>query len=220
MISLTIDGRPAEAQPGQTILAAAKSLGIEIPTLCYHKAIPAAGACRICVVEVKAGARPGLVPACAYPAQEGLVIETGSKRVLDSRRMTLALLLARSPDAEVIQRLAREYEAEGTGKPPKTVVFLQCIGSREETTGKPYCSKICCMYTARRGLHHAREPDEVRHRQVRPLQRREPVRLQGRPGLPVQRPPAAPPGILNRSPSRSFGGAGPAGDLTHRVVPL
>ena len=68
MIKLTLDGRQVEAEDGQTILDVAKLAGIEIPTLCYHPAIPPAGACRVCVVEITGGGRPGLVPACAYPA--------------------------------------------------------------------------------------------------------------------------------------------------------
>jgi len=112
MINLTVDGRNVEVQDGQTLLDAARTLGIEIPTLCHHKAVPPAGACRICVVEVKAGGRPGLVPACAYPAENGLAIETASDAVRQSRRMTLSLLLARAPEAEVIQTLAKEYRAQ------------------------------------------------------------------------------------------------------------
>jgi len=112
MPTLKIDGQPVEVEDGQTVLDAANALGIEIPTLCYHRAVPSAGACRICVVEIKAGGRPGLVPACSYPAQDGLEIETGSERVLESRRMTLGLLRARAPDAEVIQEMAEQYGVE------------------------------------------------------------------------------------------------------------
>jgi len=112
MIRLTIDNKEVEAEEGQTVLDAAKSLGIEIPTLCHHPAIPPAGACRICVVEIVAGGRPGLVPACAFPALDGLEIETHSDPVMDSRRMTLQLLLARSPKAEIIRKLAKEYGVE------------------------------------------------------------------------------------------------------------
>ena len=112
MIRLTIDNNEVEAEEGQTLLDAAKSLGIEIPTLCHHPAIPPAGACRICMVEVVAGGRPGLVPACAYPAQDGLEIDTRSDRVIASRRITLQLLLAHSPKAEVLQTMADQMGVE------------------------------------------------------------------------------------------------------------
>ncbi len=124
MLNLTIDGQPVEVEEGQTLLDAAKALGIEIPTLCHHKAVPPAGACRICLVEVKAGARPGLVPACAYPAQEGLEIATDSEPVRESRRMTIQLLLARCPDSDVLQELAARYGAQ---KLPLTRKADPCI---------------------------------------------------------------------------------------------
>ena len=97
MPTLKLDNKTVEVAEGRTVLDAAKILGIDIPTLCHHPAVPPAGSCRICVVEVVAGGRPGLVPACAYPAQEGLEILTASEKVITSRKMTLALLLARAP---------------------------------------------------------------------------------------------------------------------------
>ena len=112
MIKLTMDGQAVEVEEGQTLLDAAKALGFEIPTLCHHKAVPPAGACRICVVEVTGGGRPGLVPACAYPAQEGLEVATLSDAVRASRKMTCQLMLLRCPDSEEIQALAAEYGAE------------------------------------------------------------------------------------------------------------
>ena len=126
MIKLTINGKQVEVQEGQTLLDGAKALGIVIPTLCHHRAVPAAGACRICVVEIKAGGRPGLVPACAYPAQEGLVIETDSDRVLKSRRMTLQLMLARCPDAEAIKKLAEQYGATDLPLVKKNEKCIMC----------------------------------------------------------------------------------------------
>lgn len=112
MITLTIDGQRVEAEEGKTLLKVAKDLDIEIPTLCHHDAIPSVGACRVCLVEVKAGARPGLVPACTYTVQEGLEIETCSERALESRRMTLGMLKARCPNVKEIQEMAEKYGAE------------------------------------------------------------------------------------------------------------
>jgi len=112
-ISLKIDGSEVTADEGMTILEAAQQAGIHIPTLCHHPAVPPAGACRICVVEIKSGHRPGLVPACSYPAEDGLAIETHSERVLNSRRMTLSLMLLRAPKAELIQKMAEEYGEAG-----------------------------------------------------------------------------------------------------------
>ena len=105
---------------GSTILEAAHSVGIEIPTLCYLKEINAIGACRICVVEVK-GAK-SLVTACVYPVSEGMEVVTNSEKVMASRKTNLELLLSthdqnclscvRSTDCE-LQRLCRDYGVNG-----------------------------------------------------------------------------------------------------------
>ena len=138
MITLTIDGQEVEVEEGQTLLDAAKLVGAEIPTLCYHRAIPPAGACRICVVEVTGGGRPGLVPACAYPAQQGLVIKTASERVMRSRRMTLQLMLARSGDSDVIRDMAAGHGVETTtfqGKDEKCIMCGLCVRVCSEIIG-------------------------------------------------------------------------------------
>ena len=93
MINVIIDGKEYSVRKGSTILEACKSVGIEIPTLCYLKEVNEIGACRICVVEVK-GAR-SLVAACVYPLdRDGTEIMTHSPAVLKSRKTTLELLLS------------------------------------------------------------------------------------------------------------------------------
>lgn len=99
-MQLTIDGRIAEVEVGSTILEAAKSVGIDIPTLCYlnlhgTKMENKTASCRICVVEVEG--RRNLAPACATPAAEGMVIKTHTPRVLEARRNVLELLLSDHP---------------------------------------------------------------------------------------------------------------------------
>src|SRR4051794_19582393 len=90
LISLSIDGQPLEAPAGTTILDAAKSAGIEIPTICYHPNLTANAICRLCVVEV-AGART-LQPACVTPVVQDMVVSTTSERVGTARRVILELL--------------------------------------------------------------------------------------------------------------------------------
>ena len=92
MVNVKINGQSYSVPAGSTILEAARIAGVNIPTLCYLKDINEIGACRMCVVEVK-GAR-SLVAACVYPVNEGLEVITNSKRVLDSRKMTLELILS------------------------------------------------------------------------------------------------------------------------------
>lgn len=94
-ITITINGQPVVADEGMTILDAAKSHGIYIPTLCYHPDLRVEGVCRICVVDVK-GQRL-LQPACAYPVSDGMSVTTHSPRVREARKMIVELLLANHP---------------------------------------------------------------------------------------------------------------------------
>lgn len=111
-ILLQIDGREVEAKEGMTILEAARSAGISIPTLCHHEKLTPYGACRLCVVEADAGGRTSLVAACLYPVEKNLVVRTRSEKVDKTRKMILELLLAHAPDAPALQELAREYGAD------------------------------------------------------------------------------------------------------------
>lgn len=110
MLTLTMNGIPAEVEPGSTLLEAARFLGIEIPTLCHLEGLTPYGACRLCVVEIGQGASSKLVSACTFPAQDGLKVRTGSARVMRARRMILELLLASCPQSKTIQDLAAAYE--------------------------------------------------------------------------------------------------------------
>lgn len=92
MVNVKINGVSYDVPKGYTILEACKSVGIEIPTLCFLKEINEIGACRICVVEVK-GAR-SLVASCVYPVNDGMEVYTHSPNVLKSRKTTLELILS------------------------------------------------------------------------------------------------------------------------------
>lgn len=95
MITLTINGQKVQAPKNATILEAARSAGIHIPTLCYHPELATEGACRLCVVEAS-GART-LVASCVYPVAEGMVVKTNTDKVRAARRMVVELLLANHP---------------------------------------------------------------------------------------------------------------------------
>lgn len=91
-VNIKINNIPVQVDEGITILQAAKQAGVKIPTLCYLKDINAIGACRVCVCEVK-GAR-SLVAACVYPVSEGMEVFTNTKKVMDSRKTTVELILS------------------------------------------------------------------------------------------------------------------------------
>ena len=95
MITLTINGQTVQAPKNATILEAARSAGIHIPTLCHHPELAPEGACRLCVVEAS-GART-LVASCVYPVAEGMVVKTNTDKVRAARRMVVELLLANHP---------------------------------------------------------------------------------------------------------------------------
>ncbi len=95
MVELTINNLKVKAEEGMTILDAAKSVGVSIPTLCYIKNLFPTGACRMCVVEVS-GQR-NLLPSCAYPVAEGMVVETNSPRVRRARKTIVELLVENHP---------------------------------------------------------------------------------------------------------------------------
>ncbi|MCH4178940.1 MAG: [FeFe] hydrogenase, group A [Megasphaera sp.] len=94
-ITFTINGLTVTAPAGSTILEAARSAGIYIPTLCYHPDLVPEGACRLCIVEAS-GAR-GLVASCCYPVSEGMVVKTNTTKVREARKMVMELLLANHP---------------------------------------------------------------------------------------------------------------------------
>ena len=77
MVKLTIDDQEVSVPEGTTILKAAESLGINIPTLCYHPKLSPIGACRVCIVEVEGENRP--VASCDTPAREGMVVRTNTE---------------------------------------------------------------------------------------------------------------------------------------------
>lgn len=100
MINLTINGKPAKVKEGSTILEAARSVNVKIPTLCHldlHdiKMVNKTASCRVCVVEVEG--RKSLAPACATPALEGMVIKTDTKKAVKARRTVVELLLSDHP---------------------------------------------------------------------------------------------------------------------------
>jgi len=95
MPKLTIDGKEIEVPQGTTIIQAADKLGIQIPRYCYHPALPVAGNCRICMVEIEK--QPKLQIACYTPVTDGMVVKTNSPKVLETRQAVLEFLLVNHP---------------------------------------------------------------------------------------------------------------------------
>lgn len=111
-VRLRINQQEIEVENNLTILEAAKSIGVKIPTICYHDYCTAYALCRICVVEVK-GART-LVPSCIAKVSEGMEVETHNERVNISRKTILEMMLSTNDlsQAPEILEMATEYGAD------------------------------------------------------------------------------------------------------------
>src|SRR5512145_2855998 len=108
-INITLNGKAHSVPATSTILKAAASAGISIPTLCYHDFCTANALCRICVVQIE-GSR-ALVPSCIAHVSEGMKVDTAADRVMRARRTILEMLCASvdASDAPEILRMMREY---------------------------------------------------------------------------------------------------------------
>ena len=114
MISFKLNGQTVQGEDGQYILQVAQKCGVDIPTLCNHKALEPAGMCRLCTVEVFDGRRSRYVTSCNYPIWEGMEVRTDSEAVHQGRKLIVELLLARCPEVPLLQKLAKQYGIEKT----------------------------------------------------------------------------------------------------------
>lgn len=152
MVKLTINGREITAEEGTTILQAARENNIYIPTLCENEAVAPYGACRLCLVEIAtAKGRERLVTSCIYQVEEGLTVRTNTERIQKNRRMLLELLLARCPDSEVIQDLAKQVGVTKTRFKKQTgnnkcILCANCVRTCEEVVG------VAAISLAKRGV--------------------------------------------------------------------
>src|SRR5688572_14818481 len=129
MPTLTIDGRTVSVPEGSTILDAARTLAIDVPTLCWYPKLPTVGNCRICLVQVEGA--PKLIAACATMATEGMRVQTESPETIKNRQGVLSMLLERYPADEIppdsarneFETLVRRYDVPTTrrsGMPLRT----------------------------------------------------------------------------------------------------
>ena len=111
-IRMKIDGKEVRASEGMTVLEAARSAGVSIPTLCHHDKLQPYGGCRLCIVEVETEGGKSIVASCVHQAEDDLVVNTRSDKVDRIRKSILELLLAHAPDSPPLQELAVEYGAD------------------------------------------------------------------------------------------------------------
>jgi NADH-quinone oxidoreductase subunit G len=96
-ITITINGKEIECEPGELVIAAAERVGIHIPRFCYHERMKPVGMCRMCMVDIDSGRGPGLQPSCMVPVSDGMVIDTETDRAKRAQEGVMELLLANHP---------------------------------------------------------------------------------------------------------------------------
>ena len=111
-IIVQIDGKEVKATEGMTVLEAAQSAGISIPTLCHHEKLEPFGGCRLCIVQVQVGDWKKHVVSCVYTVEENLIVRTRSEQIDKIRKMILELQLCHAPDSPVLLKYAEEYGAD------------------------------------------------------------------------------------------------------------
>jgi len=109
MIHIIIDEKSCAAQEGDIVLSIARREGIDIPAFCYDESLAPYGACRMCLVEVVKGARPGITTSCTLQAVDGLEVLTETPEITRLRKALLELYLAQAPRAEALKALAKRY---------------------------------------------------------------------------------------------------------------
>jgi len=155
MINLTINGRTIQVQEGTTILQAAKSLQLRIPTLCFHPSLKPFGGCRLCMVESRTPRGYELTTSCNVPCAEGMVLETDTPHVREARRLVLEMMLARWPNVQVIRELADEFGVTASrfsnelrdDREDACILCLRCVRTCEELVG------VCAISYEDRGMH-------------------------------------------------------------------
>ena len=139
-IPIIIDNRMVQVEQGSMIIEAAKQAGIVVPTLCHHEAVKPYGSCRLCMVELLQNKQRRLVTSCNSPIDNsGMEVFTDTPRVRQIRRSIIELLLARCPDASVLQTMARQMGIESSRLKKKgdkqCILCGLCVRFCEEMVG-------------------------------------------------------------------------------------
>ncbi|PWR76327.1 2Fe-2S iron-sulfur cluster-binding protein [Methanospirillum stamsii] len=136
MVTVTINKNQYLAEEGEIFLLTANRLGIDIPHLCYEKALEPYGACRLCMVDVVTCGKTDMTPACTIRVQNGLEILTDTPQIIKHRNLLFELYLAEAPKSEVIKEMAAKYGVTKTR-------FLKKIVHDDPLQGKCILCGLC-----------------------------------------------------------------------------
>ena len=144
MVKVTIDGKQVEVPKTATVLAAAKSVGVDIPTLCHLNLhdinmVNKSASCRVCVVEVEG--RRNLAPACATPVFDGMVVKTNTIKALNARKTVLELLLSDHPKDCLVCSKSGECELQDLAE-TFGLRDISITGDAQSTYKKDYSPSI------------------------------------------------------------------------------
>ena len=139
-IEILVDGKPTAVQKDAFLLPAIRSLGIDVPTLCFHKDLTPTGICRLCVCEVEVRGKKKLVTSCNYPVREMLKVETRSPRVRQHRKILAEMYLGRWPNVPIVKEVAAKcgvkesrFTSELTDPNPRACILCgQCVRACDE----------------------------------------------------------------------------------------
>ncbi len=139
-ITLNIDGREVKAKEGMTVLEAARSADIFIPTLCHNEMLEPYGGCRLCTVEAETRGRTKLVAACLFPVQADLIVRTRSETVDKIRKLIIGVLACPCTGFRADERAGCRVWC-GQGSVPQVILVLHplwtlcqilCRGQKEK----------------------------------------------------------------------------------------
>jgi NADH dehydrogenase/NADH:ubiquinone oxidoreductase subunit G len=158
MVNITIDGQKVKAKKGTTVLESARNLKIDIPTLCYHKDLSPFGACRLCMVEVKANGSWKLTTSCTTPVEEGMEIKTGSDKAKESRKFAAGMLYYKYPGDKAVRDIAEKLGVEVSAKKEEgenCILCGLCVRACREIVD------VCALKFEDRGLDRNVEEPKV-----------------------------------------------------------
>jgi len=123
---IVVDGQVIPAPGENSLLELMAKAGFKVPSLCFHPALPAYGACRLCLVEVEENGKKGVVAACTKRAEPGLVVSTRTPKLDLVRKMLISLLKRRVGEDEAIDELAARWGWEPLPAVENTTSCVLC----------------------------------------------------------------------------------------------
>ncbi len=136
MATIIVDGQAHEVEEGIPLIVALREKGYKVPSLCFHHALPPAGSCKLCVVEVKEGDKPPRAKmSCAVKTRDGMEITTESELITQMRNTALGTLLKMAPNAEAVHQIGLEYGLDTRFMPDGCIRCRLCVRACSDIIG-------------------------------------------------------------------------------------